>query len=284
VARREEESASSIERLLGCSYSWVGHYAARLRPGRAAEVPQGSQLAGLLAHRLAQEIFQPGAPPAPASARSAAAKRLPDLLEEMAAPFLAPGNAAEVARLREDLPNAMEAIAALLNQHGLRVEGAEVRRTAMNVPAVGQRFAGTIDLLLRGPSGGLAVLDFKWTPRTDRYRRTDVRKGHAVQLAAYVALVGAGNDAAFFMLSQRRVLAPGGSIFPGGEGPALTTTWSDALAAHLTRLATIDGGKLRAQGVGWKETDPDADGAALALKPPCRFCALSRLCGLEVVR
>ena len=283
VARREMESASSIERLLGCSYAWVGQYAARLRPGRAAEIPQDQQLAGLLAHRLAQEIFQPGPPPAPGAAQTAAEQRLPALLGEMAAPFLAPGSAAEVARLRQDLPQAMRALAELLAKHGLSVIGAEAQREAADIPEPGQRFVGTLDLLLQSPGGQSAVLDLKWT-RTDRYRRAEVREGRAVQLAAYVALVGARNDAAFFMLAQRRVIAPQGSIFAGGEGPALMTTWQDALAARQARMATLGAGTLRAQGVGWKEGDMDADGAALSCPPPCRVCEFGRLCGQELVR
>ena len=41
----------------------------------------------------------PGAPPAPDAAHKAAEARLPGLLDEMAAPLLAPGLAGELARL-----------------------------------------------------------------------------------------------------------------------------------------------------------------------------------------
>lgn len=283
VAQREVESASSIERLLGCSYAWVGQYAARLRPGRVAEIPQDQQLAGLLAHRLAQEVFQPGLPPAPDVAQATAEGRLPALLEEMAAPFLAPGSAAEVARLREALPQAMRALAELLAKHGITVIETEAQREAMDVPEPGQRFIGTLDLLLQGPEGQSAVLDLKWT-RTDRYRRAEVRDGQAVQLAAYVGLVRAENNAAFFMLAQRSVIAPEGSIFAGGEGPGLLATWQDALASRRARMATLAAGTLRAQGVGWKQGHADADGATLAGRPPCRVCDFARLCGQEAVR
>lgn len=285
VSIRPVESASSLELLLGCAYGWVGHYAARLRPGRAAEVPQGAQLIGLLAHRLAQELFTPGAPPAPGATRAAAEARLPGLLDEMAAPLLAPGSAAELTRLRTDLPRAMEALALLIANHGLTITGTEVPRETKAAFGPGQDFAGTIDLLLARPDGGAAVLDMKWAG-TDRYRRAEVLEGRAIQLAAYVGLVGAGEDGGFFMLAQRRVLATGASIFVGRTAPGLADTWQRTLAARQARLATIDAGTLYALGIGWddrkKPDDPDA--AAVRTNPPCRYCALPRLCGKEAMR
>jgi RecB family exonuclease len=285
VSIRPVESASSLELLLGCAYGWVGHYSARLRPGRAAEVPQGAQLIGLVAHRLAQELFAPGAPPAPDATRAAAEARLPGLLDEMAAPLLAAGSAGELARLRTDLPRAMEALAALIADHGLTITGTEVAREAQAALGPGQDIAGTIDLLLARPDGRAAVLDMKWAG-TDRYRRAEVLEGRAVQLAAYVGLVGAGEDAGFFMLAQRRVLASDGSLFGGRAAPGLADTWQRTLSARQARLATIDAGKLHALGIGWddrkKPDDPDA--AAVRTHPPCRYCALPRLCGKEAMR
>jgi ATP-dependent helicase/nuclease subunit B len=285
VSVRPRESASSLERLLGCAYAWVGHYAAGLRPGRAAELPKGPQLVGLLAHRLAQEIFGPGAPPAPDAARATAEARLPGLLDEMAAPLLAPGSAGELARLRTDLPRAMEALAALIASHNLTITGTEVARETKAALGPAQDIAGTIDLLLARPDGRAAVLDMKWAG-TDRYRRAEVLEGRAVQLAAYVALAGAGEDAGFFMLAQRRVLATDASLFGGRAAPGLADTWTRTLSARQARLATIDAGTLHALGIGWDDTkkpdDPDA--AAVRTKPPCRYCALTRLCGQEATR
>jgi len=285
VSQRPLESASSLERLLGCAYAWVGHYGARLRPSRAAEVPQGAQLVGLLAHRLAQEIFTPGSPPAPGAARASAEARLPGLLDEMAAPLLAAGAAGELAQLRSDLPRAMEALAALIAKHRLTVTGTEVMREAKAALGSGQDFAGTIDLLLARPDGRAAVLDMKWSG-TDRYRRAELLEGRAVQLSAYVGLVGAGEDAGFFMLAQRRVLATEASIFGGRAAPGLADTWQRTLSARRARMATIDGGTLRALGIGWddKKKPDDPDTAEVRTNPPCRYCALTRLCGHEVIR
>lgn len=281
VRPRGRESATSIETLLGCPYAWVARYAAGLRPGRAAEVPQGAQLIGLLAHRLAQDIFHPGTPPAPAAARVAAEARLSALLTEMGAPLLAPGAAADLARVRSDLPAAMEALAALLGRHGLDVVETEAWREAPDVPEVGQVLGGQIDMLLRKADGSPAVLDLKWAA-SDRWRRTEVAEGRAVQLAAYVGLAGAGEDAGFFMLAQRRMVAAEASVFGGRPSPGLRETWVGALGSRRQRLDAVAQGTLRA--LGLSEDDEDPDGATVAPPPPCRFCEHGRLCGKEVVR
>jgi RecB family exonuclease len=278
---RPVESATSIEALLGCPYAWVARYAAGLRPGRAAEVPQGSQLIGLIAHRLAQELFPPGPPQDPAAVRAAAETRLLTLLDEMGAPLLAPGAAAELARLRAELPAAMQVLATLLAQHGLSVVETEARREAADVPEVGQRLTGQIDMLLVRPNGSPAVIDLKWAG-SDRWRRAEVEEGRAVQLAAYVGLVGAGEDAGFFMLAQRRMVAGPDSLFGGRPAPGLRDTWQGALEARRLRLATISDGTLRALGLEEREDDPD--GAVVTATPPCRFCDQGRLCGKEAVR
>jgi RecB family exonuclease len=281
VAPRARESATSIETLLGCPYAWVARHAAGLRQGRAAEVPAGAQLIGLIAHRLAQEIFPPGAPPAPAAARAAAEARLPALLAEMGAPLLAPGAAAELARMRADLPASMEALAALFARHGLSVVETEAVREAPEVPEAGQVLAGQIDMLLRKGDGGVAVIDLKWAS-SDRWRRAEVAEGRAVQLAAYVSLAGAGEDAGFFMLAQRRMVAAEASVFGGRPAPGLRATWTAALDARRRRLDAVAAGTLRALGLREEEEDPD--GAAIAPPPPCRFCEYGRLCGKEAVR
>jgi hypothetical protein len=287
VAPRPVESATSIEKLLGCAYAWVAQHTARLRGGRVAEVPDGARLAGLLAHRLAQEIFLPGTAPDPAAARTAAAARLPALLEEMAAPLLAAGMAADRTRMTEDLPRAMEALAIVLRRRGLSVVEPEAQRSMADAPEPGGKLSGAIDLLLAKADGSPALLDLKWSS-SGRRRRAEVDEGRAVQLAAYAAMADAGEDAGFFMLAQRRVVAGAASVFGGPAAPALGVAWSDLRAARRLRLATAQAGTLRALGIGWDDKkspkEPDPDGAPLRMPPPCRFCDLGRLCGKETLR
>ena len=292
VAARATESASSLELLLGCPFAWAARHSGKLSPGRRAEIPDSARLVGLLAHRLAQEIFVPGAPPEPAAARAAALARLPGLMAEMAAPILAPGAAAEREAMERALPEAMQELASLVARHGLRVTGAEVTRDAQDMPARGQRFTGALDLLLERADGRSVVIDLKWS-RSDRRRRAEVEEGRALQLAAYARLVGAGEDAGYFMLAQRRIHAPPGALFGGGgeRVPSLAATWAQASASAERRMAGLDGGRLHATGVAaeWKDGKPprdvpDPDAVEMRLEPPCHFCAFGRICGKEALR
>src|SRR5262249_9806428 len=82
IGPRACDSASTSALLLGCPFAWSLQYPAHLKPSRRSEVPKGDRLLGLLAHALAEEIFQPGNPPPPALARQLAEQRLPALIDE----------------------------------------------------------------------------------------------------------------------------------------------------------------------------------------------------------
>jgi hypothetical protein len=160
------------------------------------------------------------------------------------------------------------------------------------MPARGQRFTGALDLLLERADGRSVVIDLKWS-RSDRRRRAEVEEGRALQLAAYARLVGAGEDAGYFMLAQRRIHAPPGALFGGGGDrvPTLAATWAQASASAERRMAGLDGGRLHATGVAaeWKDGKPprdvpDPDAVEMRLEPPCHFCAFGRICGKEALR
>lgn len=282
---RNEHSATSIELLLGCPFAWLLKGGARLHPGRRAEIADGERLIGLLAHRLAAELFQPGSPGTPQAVRAAAEARLQQLLEEAAAPLLQSGAATERVRLRERLPIAMEKIAELLGRAGLTVVGAEAERTATDMPEAGESFGGIIDLLLEDANRLPALLDLKWTRAGGRYRDR-LEQGLAIQLSAYAKLVGAGERAAYFLLADAEGFSLDGAQLGTAVragAPTLHATWVDTLTSRQLRIATIRNGILRASGVGLdvKKPTPDPDGVPTRPMPPCGFCELGRLCGLE---
>lgn len=286
AVRRTVESATSIELLLGCPYAWISQHVLGLFPGRRAEIPAGERLAGILAHRLVQLLMPPGPPGDPDLLAQQASQRLPKLMEEEAAPMLTPGAAAERARVVRDLPQALRALAQLLHQHGLSIKGVEVERSAKDMPEAGDTLRGIIDLLLANECGRPVVFDMKWSAR-DRWRRRQLTQGNAIQLAAYSRLVDAAEDAGFFMLAQQQLLTIGGDVLPGSvAGPTLLETWERAKESRRRRLATLDGGIVRALGVGYdtRRPPPDPDDSPLAPEPPCRFCRLGHLCGREMIR
>lgn len=286
TVRRETDSATALERLLGCPFSWVMQYRARLREGRFAEIAQDGQLIGLLAHRLAEELLQSGAPPAAGVLAGQVRARLPSLIEEAAAPLLQPGAAAERSRVQDALPVAIERIATLLRDGGLEVVEAEAERSHAHLLGPDEALGGAIDLLLRDAKGRPALLDLKWSRWVSGYRKR-IRDGRAVQLAAYAALVGAEERAAYVLLAVPEVVGgPGGlgGFHAEGGAPSLAATWQATRDSRTARAGTLGAGSIRALGIfEGKEPPPDPDNAPLAAEVPCRFCAHGRLCGREAV-
>ena len=181
----------------------------------------------------------------------------------------------------------MEKIAELLALARLTVAGTEASRSATDMPEAGEAFIGTIDLLLEDSDKNPALLDLKWTRQGSRYRDR-LEQGLAIQLAAYARLVGAGERAAYFMLADGEAFCVPGTglgtaVRPGA--PTLGDTWTGTLASRRLRADTIRNGILRATGVGLdpKKPAPDPDGVPTRPMPPCNFCELGRLCGVEAM-
>ncbi len=283
---REKDSATALERLLACPFSWVMQYRAQLREGRFAEIAEAEQLIGLLAHRLAQEVLRPGVPPQPGALAVEASRRLPHLIEQAAAPLLQPGAAAEHARVMAAVPVAMERIGTLLRDAGLRVVEAEAERIDPAMLGPDEAFGGTLDLLLEDGNGLKALLDLKWSRSLGRYRDR-IRGGGALQLAAYARLVGAGERAAYVLLALPEVVGGAGGFggfTPEADAPSLAGTWRATLASRAARGASLREGRLHALGVyDGKTAPPDPDGAPLSFDAPCRFCVHGRICGRKVV-
>ena len=63
IDAREFESASSLSSLLSCPLKWTLHYVSNLESGVRQSLAGGDQLFGTLAHKIAEGLFKPGAPP-----------------------------------------------------------------------------------------------------------------------------------------------------------------------------------------------------------------------------
>lgn len=284
--KRETDSASALELLLGCPFAWVMRYRLGLRESSFAQIAEGERLIGLLAHRLAQEVLPPGSPPSPEELHRRAQAALPELIAQTASPLLQPGAAAEHAHVNRALPAAMERIGRLLHEAGLVVEELEAKRRHSHLLGPEQALEGTIDILLRDRGGRPALLDLKWSRALSEYRER-IQEGRAVQLAAYAALVGAEERAAYVLLPLQEVVGgPNGlsGFRPEETTSSLAVTWQAVLESRSKRSASLHAGHLQALGIhDGKDPPPDPDEAPLALEPPCRLCIYGRLCGKEAV-
>lgn len=276
------ESATTLGRLLNCQLSWFAQDVLRLRAGRFAEIPGADQLFGNLAHEIANRLLPPGPPPEVADIRSRAAALFEELLPRMAAPLQQPELAGELAAARERVPAALEALVRTLHARGLEVVGAELDREG---EVGGLALQGRLDLLVR-QGATPAVIDLKWTRSARRYRM-EIAEGRAVQLAVYGAIAepGAAATGAYYLLRQRRLFAPRGSVLAEEDIEAvrgLDETLRGVIDDVGLWRTYLDGGELLAAGVGEAADHRPADLTFDASKEPCRFCDLTGLCRVGV--
>lgn len=294
IRPREAESASSLEKLMGCPLSWTLRYQAGLRSASRRGIRGGPLLAGKLGHRLLEEMHLSGVLTGDlAEVRRAAERTLDTLFEREAAVLLVAGVSDERNQLRAELTEAAVALAALLRDANLALVGVEVPVTAQ---LAGRPLRGSIDLLLRSPSGDECVLDLKYGSSSYRAK---LKSGQAIQLAVYAEArrQEAGTDqlppAAYFSLRHHELIASDTASHFGGHpqsGPPLSRTGEQVQNTLAAIAATLDGGRipvggvraaaegglLRALGVTSERT---AEHLELPADDTCKYCTFDSVCG-----
>jgi len=282
IARREKESPSSIETLLGCSFKWTLDYPGRLREAESPFVSAAgdSRLLGSLLHRLLGQLFALD-PPAPAVAEAQAGALFDREAPRLAAALWLPGAETMRAQARRAMVRTAGTLAALLEATGARVLASEQPRAGR---AFDTAFEGTPDLLLGPPR---RIVDLKWGGAS--FRRKSLARGTALQLAAYSFLSqedGAFPPAAYLIMSAQRLLTTTPESFPGAEsatGPPPEETWRLLEQAHVTTWTAIEAGRVEARGVSAVDADVPKESQVvngqLVMEPPCRFCSFAPMCG-----
>jgi len=294
IRPREAESASSLEKLIGCPLSWALHYQAGLRSASRGGIPSGPLLAGKLGHRLLEELHLAGALGGePEQVRQAAERALDELLEREASVLLVAGASDERSQLCCELIEAAVALSALLRDAELELVGVEVPVAAA---LAGRPLRGSIDVLLRSRSGEERVLDLKYG--SAGYSKK-LKAGHAIQLAVYAEArrQQSGTQqlppAAYFSLKHQRLLATDAAPHFGRQpqpGPALSKTGEQLQNTLHAVAATLDGGRLPVAGV--RETaeagllpllgvtsERAPEHLALPSEDTCQYCTFGPVCG-----
>ena len=286
VHPRALESASSLESMLTCPLQWTLRYVSGLRPGLRQSLPEAGKLLGILAHRIAEEIFLPGPPPLPDDVEVNAGRRLTELLPQMAATLLLPEFAAELSAAKAAIPSALGDLARFLHADRLTVIGVESEFSEPDTLAPGFGVAGRIDMRAQNSAGRQVVIDLKWY-RTDSYIRRDLKLGTAIQSGVYARHV---SDPAvdvrvgYFMLRQSRFITtdPGGSGIIV-DGPSAKESWDRISVSFGAVVADVEAGKIRSaiEHKGLKNPEKYADPYLLA-PPKCAYCDFDGICGREM--
>lgn len=286
IAAREHESASSLASLLGCPMKWTLNYASSLQGSARQSLAGGDALFGTLAHRIAEDLFKPGAPPDPDRTVALAREKLEDLLPEIAATLLLPGAARDLTAARVVIPEALGELARFLHVNALTVAATEqaFEQDAALGPNTGIR--GAIDLLASDRAGRDIVIDLKWQ-RTDKYRRKEISDGVALQLAVYAKTIDPNSQdvaTGYFMLRQKRFVT-GTQDFDGPvivvDGDSPKETWRRVHDGWRSIMDELASGRVRAQ-FDFQDVSQDKfDDSALMTPPKCSYCDFSAFCGEE---
>lgn len=294
LAPLERSSPTELDTRLACPLRWVLQRQARLYPGRAATIPEGTRLVGNFAHALFADLFGHGGPPPAVEDAARAAEALFERLLPLDAAALAlPGAAAERARARHRIVHAVREFVRMLHAGGYQVKAMEA---AFDGTIGADALHGRLDALLEAQDGSEAIVDLKYS--RSRYYEDLLSEGRAVQLATYAHLrrsAGATvHGVAYLLLNGRGLRTPEGSPLRGADNahlvagaPAIDETW----ARFAEAIEDADG--WRSDGVvpvrPAQEPTAWPAGATLVLKPDapesvCRYCDHTRLCGATEVR
>jgi len=285
VPHRKNESPSSIEKLIGCPLAWALQYAGRLYPGASASLPAENNLWGSLVHHVLEQVLADGLPETPEKAEQDAKGVFDAQAPQLAAPLYRVGSEFDLARVRQIAGRSAHEITRQLHSVGLDVLSME---KTIKGQALGQQFNGQPDMVVGSPK---AVIDLKWSGAN--YRTDLLEAGIAGQLASYSYLLREGPSgrfpaAAYFILTDQRMLTTDGEAFPEAEvfrGSPPDETWLALRKAWERARDRVDDGDLDARGIpdenGAKPPKPGIVDGAIVLKPGCMFCDYRLLCGLD---
>lgn len=279
ISRREVESPSSVEALLGCSLHWALHYVARLRSGTTAAIDTSQRMLGKLAHHILLERVLREAHASPEAAGRFAVAVLKAEGPNLAAPLFQSGADAELIAVTEATRRAAEVLQARVDK-GWPVLMTEQTQEGQ---AFGTKFSGGLDLVL-GKKAKAVIVDLKWSGAP--YRRSSLEKGSAIQLASYAELLlqsGFKEPAvAYFIIQSQTWLSTSAKAAAEDTRVAdpQVDTWELTTKAHAAAWKAVSKGALSAPGTQANSAEQTTvEEGELQVAPPCGFCDFSGICG-----
>jgi len=295
---RDQHSYSELHTRLACPVRWMFDKAASLKPGVHSRLPEHHQLRGTFAHAVLATVLD-GAIPEPELAATRAGEVFDQRVGKDAAPFMAPGQAAQRAELRASVIAGARILSSALLAAGCTTASMEAPVEGV---VDGWTLNGSIDCLGRGDKGRTAVIDIKLGSADDH--RQDLAHGRAIQLAIYAAATKAPAPmVAYYIINQRLLLTPAASSLRGAKrdiqnievvpGAAdIGTVWKNltaALAAGDSWLQSPKkGSKAKSVVVPARPLQPPDQwptGASIVLddtakgQSVCDYCEHAALCG-----
>lgn len=279
LPKRQVESPSSVESLLGCSLGWALRYPLGLKAGGSATLSFDETSLGKLAHHVLLERTLRVAHATEDDAARHALQVLRDEGPSLVAALFLPG-ATDQRGLTEHVIEASARVLFRLLRDGWEVDATEKQ---LEGEAFGTSYGGFADLVLKR-GRRRAVVDLKWAGA--KYRRDSIASGTAFQLASYAELLSqegfAAPTVAYFILTTQTLLSTDEQL--AASNP-IVSDWSPAATfellqrAHRRAWTDVSKGHLSAPGVVTTPPETGNEDGELSFAPPCRFCEYDGICG-----
>lgn len=296
----ERLSFTQLSTLLGCSLAWVLKHKSHLTVPAAASVPSDNQMLGLFAHKVVEVLQEQlraehRAVPEREEVRAAVERLLPQLASELR--LL--GQQSRRAGVEATIETTVITFFEQLQRGGIVLQEME-KDFAKDLHFTAGGNSYTVEVKGRADAVGIdaasrtAVVDLKWT-NSDKYRREEVQRGEALQLALYQWALSPSElppDAptAYYMLKQGSFASTHpefGSAIQTRQDPS--QLWQQAVRAVEFTVEEVLAGRITAAepaANALAEGEPGADAVAqdsgrLHMKPNCKYCDFGTLCGLK---
>ncbi len=239
LAKRDEESFSSLENLMKYPYRWVLSYKAKLYRGDTFSLPDKFMFYGTLSHKIFQKllvmpgILQMGKNELNKIYRITARK----LIDQKGLLLNTQGEEGNLKLFREDLFQKFLILRNHLHENNWQVEGCEIKGSGQ----IGEiMIGGYCDLLLKRINGKKiekAIVDLKYSGRS-KYRRL-MQDGEDLQLAIYSKIFhpAAGYwPTSYFIISDGLLFTTCKEAFTNGIILRHNSIYADTYADVLKRI------------------------------------------------
>ena len=208
IEKRENESASSIEKFIEYPFDWVMQYVAKFSNNIGLDLPDQNLLKGNVAHKTIELLFTQY--PELNLNDSIIEEVFVDVIKAEAAIFLQPEKRFELSEFKYRFVKSFKNLVQLIKLNDFKIEALEYefgRECPCIIDECLGNVNGYVDLFLKDPKGNPFIIDLKWGYSDKKYIKK-IEDNEATQLAIYTAAIK-GRDMAntgYFMLNQNRFI------------------------------------------------------------------------------
>lgn len=249
-------SYSQMSDLISCPFKWTLEKHAGLRAFQS-EITTGNLMMGRMIHRIVEDLYGQDRKPTLRDVKERAGLLFDDLLPSMASELMLRGKSAERFRQRRIVTEAIAHMHELIERWGLEVDAVE-RRLEGLLTGVSQDpipFIGFADLVLRRSDGSYMIFDLKYSS-SERYRRTELENGMALQLALYAWMLAGETfaervEVGYYLPVQKQFLTHSQlkGIVPVNADHELDQTRSMAARSLKQTLKRLASGRVEVLGI-----------------------------------